>query len=385
MQFEDINMELLSMSFQTECAGIFDFTRLKGKRIVLFGAGNEGVCAVSILRDNGVEPECFCDNYKEGVQYKTGLPIILANRLMDDYSDAIVIITAIGYKDEILSGLDRLGVNRSRIITDFKAHLYRQPYLMYFELNIVDHCNISCYSCSHFSPIAEERVSPLELVISDLWRMSELTEQNVDEIHILGGEPLLHPNLDKILITAREAFPHSILSLVTNGVLLFKQPNDFWSVCKENDITIEVTKYPINLDYENMIHIVEDKGIKFKFHSYTGKAQKTLYKMPLDLDGAQDLEESFSRCTLANRWIALMDGRMYTCQVAPNVHHFNKKFNENLHLKVRDYLDIYKVKDINEILSFLAVPKPFCKYCKTDDIVNGIPWQPSKKDKSEWT
>jgi hypothetical protein len=363
---------------------VFDFESLKDKRIVLFGAGNEGVCAVSVLRDNGISPECFCDNYKEGVQPKTGLPIILASRLLDDFADATVIVTAIGYMDEILTGLDKLGVTKDRIVTDFKAHLYKQPHLMYFELNIVDHCNISCLGCSHFSPIAEKRVSPLESVKNDLMRMSELTRQNVDEIHILGGEPLLHPNLCAIMEAARAAFPDSVLSVITNGVLLLNQPETFWRVCRDNDITLEVTKYPLNIDYETITQTCAENGVRFKFHSYTGKAVKTLYKMPLDTDGSRDAAESFAACTLANRWIALMDGKMYTCQTAPNAVHFNKKFNKAMNLESGDYIDIYKVKNVNKILEFLAAPKPFCKHCKTTEIVNNIPWRPSKQEMSEW-
>jgi len=360
-----------------------DTLKLKNNRIVLFGAGNEGVCAADILRKNGIEPLCFCDNYKQGG--KAGLPIISTQELISSYPDALVVVTAIGYADEIIASLKNQGVDESRIVTGFKAHLYKQPYLSYFELNIVDHCNISCLGCSHFSPIAQERISTLESILSDLRRMSELTAQNVDEIHILGGEPLLHPGLNEILRAAREAFPKSVLSVITNGVLLQKQKAVFWDTCKQNDITIEVTKYPINMDYEKIVDMVREKGIKFKFHSYTGKATKTLYKMPLDIQGRQDPDVSFLGCTLANRWIALMDGKMYTCQVAPNVFHFNKKFGANLDLESGDYLDIYKAKDIDEILDFLAEPKPFCRYCRIDGIVNGIPWQPSRQEISEWT
>jgi len=362
---------------------LFDFETLKGKRVVLFGAGNEGVCAVDILKKSGIEPICFCDNYKQGE--KAGLPIISTDELIAKYPDATIVITAIGYADEIIAELRKRVVSDDKIVTEFKSHQYKQPYLAYYEINIVDHCNITCAGCSHFSPIAEKRFSPLEAVQSDLRRMSELTKQNVYELHILGGEPLLHPDLNEIFITAREIFPNTIISLITNGVLLLKQEEAFWDVCMENKITIEVTKYPINLDYDKIVQTVESKGIAFKFHSYTGKATKTLYKMPLDLDGKQDVDKSFSNCTLANRWIALMDGKLYTCQVAPNAFHFNKRFGASLELEDGDYLDIYKVKDIDEILDFLAAPKPFCKYCKTDIIVNGIPWQPSKKVIEEWT
>ena len=362
---------------------MFDFNALANRKFILFGAGNEGICAVDILRKNEIEPLCFCDNYKQGE--KAGLPIISTAELSKNHRDALILITAIGYADEIILELKNLGIKDDNIISDFRVHLYKQPYLAYFELNIVDHCNISCLGCSHFSPIAEERVSSLESIKSDLQRMSELTAQNVDEIHILGGEPLLHPKLNEILTTSRELFPKSVLSVITNGASLLKQDSSFWDTCKLNDITIEVTKYPVNMDYDKIVKTVEEKGIKFKFHSYTGKKQKTLYKMPLDLNGSQSPETSFRNCTLANRWIALMDGKMYTCQVSPNVSHFNKKFDENLDLQDGDFIDIYKAKDIDEILTFLSTPKPFCKYCNIDGIINGIPWQSSKRKISEWT
>ena len=361
---------------------MFDFEKLKGKRVVLFGAGNEGICAAYILKENGVVPVCFCDNYKEGD--RVGLPIISTDTLIKDYGDAMIVVTAIGYMPEIIVELKRLGISEERIVTELKTHLYKQPYLAYFEVNICDHCNISCKGCSHFSPLADSRTSSLDVIRSDLRRMSELTSQNVDEIHLLGGEPLLHPDLPEILITAREAFPDTVISIITNGILLLKQNEVFWEACKDNRITVEVTKYPINLDYQKIIQAVEEKGISFKFHSYTGKAQKTLYKMPLDIKGRQNPEVSFRNCTLANRWIALMDGKIYTCQTAPNVIHFNNRFGTRMDLQDSDCVDIYKARDIDEILSFLCTPKPFCKYCKTTEIINGIPWAPSKSEMDEW-
>ena len=361
---------------------LFDLDLLRDKPVVLFGAGNEGVHAAGILRGHGITPLCFCDNYKEGE--KAGLEIIPLNKVLAGWPDAKILITAIGYADEIISTLKDSGVREGDIITEFRAHLYEQPYLAYFELNIVDHCNISCLGCSHFSPIAEERCWPADTIKHDLRRMSELTAQRVDEIHILGGEPLLHPDLCEILRQARLVFPHSVLSVITNGVLLVKQDGNFWRVCRENDITLEVTKYPMPVDYDKIARTAEEKNVAFKFHSYTGKAQKTLYKMPMDTSGRQDPAVSFSGCTLANRWTAVMDGKMYTCQVAPNAYHFNKRFNAGMELEAGDYIDIHDAGNIGEVLSFLSTPKPFCRYCRIDGIENNLPWQPSKKEMSEW-
>lgn len=50
----------------------------------------------------------------------------------------------------------------------------------------------------------------------------------------------------------------------------------------------------------------------------------------------------------------------------------------------RDYIDIYKVKNLDEILAFMAKPIPFCKYCYLSHEPILYNWAPSKKDISEW-
>jgi len=80
--------------------------------------------------------------------------------------------------------------------------------------------------------------------------MSILLNGNVKRIGVMGGEPLLHPELKQILISARVYFPDTLIQLVTNGLLLLRQDEEFWQICRENNITLVNTRYPINLDYE---------------------------------------------------------------------------------------------------------------------------------------
>ena len=49
-----------------------------------------------------------------------------------------------------------------------------------------------------------------------------------------------------------------------------------------------------------------------------------------------------------------------------------------------DYIDIYKAKDYNEILQFLAKPVPFCKYCDISKVRDMGSWMRSSKDISEY-
>ena len=147
-------------------------------------------------------------------------------------------------KREALSRLDALEAQTLRSTP--------QPRLGLVEVAILDHCNLNCRGCFHFAPLAKERIIPLENIQSDLRRLSSLTAGRLTRLRIMGGEPLLHPDLLEILRTARGCFPRTVVSVLSNGVLLPTRKQGFWDVCRENDITVEVTKYPIDVDYDNV-------------------------------------------------------------------------------------------------------------------------------------
>ena len=278
--------------------------------------------------------------------------------------------------------MPRLPLEKLRAETN---KLTPQKKLNYFVLNILDHCNLNCRGCDHFASIAKEKFVPYETIARDVKRFSELMDQEVNQIGIMGGEPLLHPELADIIKVTRKYFPHTNIKVDTNGILLLNQKEDFWKSCKDNDIVICNTKYPINLDFNKMQTTCKQKGVKFEFYGNTGEELKTLNKMVLDLEGKQDPKKSFSRCSQANDCNFLMEGKLYPCTMAPNVHIFNEQFGENLQLSKDDYLDIYDESITKEaVLNFLARPIPFCRYCDIESRSYGYPWGITNKKETEW-
>ena len=283
-----------------------------------------------------------------------------------------------------LQSESKLQKNQIVQIEKYMIKQMQQPILEYFVLNILDHCNLRCKGCDHFAAIAEERFVSLEHIEKDLVRMSELMNQQVARIGIMGGEPLLHPELLQILALARKCFPNALLQLVTNGLLLMNQSEEFWQTCKEHNIVVVNTKYPINLDYDGMIARAEKYGVTFEHYGNTGEKTKTSYKIPLDLNGKQNPRSNYLKCHHSNNCALLMEGKFYACTVASNVKIFNKKFGTNLQLVEEDYLDIYKVTDKHEILRFLSKPIPFCRFCDVEHRRYGLEWERSKQLKEEW-
>ena len=260
-----------------------------------------------------------------------------------------------------------------------------KPCLEYMVLNILDHCNLRCKGCDHFACIADKYEVPYKTIHEDIKRMAEIFHNDyIMKIAVMGGEPLLHPELLKILKDVRESFPHAMIRLTTNGILLLKQKEDFWETCKENDIVIVQTRYPIALDFEGIREKAEMEGVKHIYFEGTGdKEVRKSFKKIIDLEGNNDPVESFANCHISNYGNFLMEGKMYSCPFSCQSYRiFNKKFKKELRLTEKDYLDIYQVDDMQTFFEFAARPKFYCRYCT--GISPLFDWTRSKQEIVEW-
>jgi MoaA/NifB/PqqE/SkfB family radical SAM enzyme len=262
--------------------------------------------------------------------------------------------------------------------------------LLKITILLTDHCNLNCAYCHVLSPLASERFCDINNFRNDCERLSVLTDRKVDFICLMGGEPLLHPQITTFFDIARSCFDKNVggggvINMTTNGILLAKQPESFWQSCKKNDIDICITKYPVNLDFEKMETIAKNYGVNLSYNSGTDKVTKRMHIMPLDIKGDNDIQKSWRLCSQAINCATLRDGRLYPCNIRSTISYFNKYFNTSLQEEDADSIDIYDAKNIDEILDFLRNPIPFCKYCDWTNAVFSTEWHKSKKEISEWT
>ena len=122
--------------------------------------------------------------------------------------------------------------------------------MLNFEVHVSEHCNLNCKGCFHFSPLAEPEFLDVIQYEKDLARLSELFYHEVEYINLMGGEPLLNPEIIKIIQLTRQYFPHGKIRVVTNGLKLGEMPDEFWEACHDNSVSINPTLYPIGLDLE---------------------------------------------------------------------------------------------------------------------------------------
>jgi MoaA/NifB/PqqE/SkfB family radical SAM enzyme len=257
-----------------------------------------------------------------------------------------------------------------------------RKHLGVIEFHLAEHCNLNCAGCDHFSPLAQEEYADLGIVEKDMARLASLTHGNIKEIRLIGGEPLLHKNVVSFFPLVRRYFPKSRILLFTNGILLTKQADVFWESCRNNKIVLFVTRYPININTEAIEAKCKKYGIDF-LHP-PGIRDDEMYRCVLSLEGKGDVKTNWKYC-MHNVWTFLRNGRIYPCPFYANIHHFNRHFKTNLPLTDKDSIDIHQVKNLKEILRFLAKPIPACRYCDIGAYTYGHKWGISKKESGEWT
>lgn len=381
-----------------------ELNNLKRDSLYLYGAGKLAGKALDCLGKDNISGVLVSDINNNPKMLKDCVPVLSVSDDCVPRSSLILIAVSWLHRVEIVQTLRQYGYTQIAFLSDVMERefytddisifreecmqmLWRvtpQPMLKGIVVNIVDHCNLNCAGCDHFSSIAQERIVSVERLRMDLSRMQELLSERVGDLRIMGGEPLLHPELEEILLLSKELFPKNQIKLYTNGIRLKQMQNRFWEVCRNTDTIIKVTKYPIAFDYEEQERMAESQGVRYEYYA-GGETVKTLYHIPLDLQGKQDPVMNFMSCFHAVECITLSEGRLYPCTIAPNLHIFNQKYDTSIPLTEADGIDIYKVQSGEELLERLCKPLPVCRFCNIKKRSSGHEWHTTRGDIGEWS
>jgi hypothetical protein len=248
--------------------------------------------------------------------------------------------------------------------------------LAYIETHLVDHCNLNCKGCYHFSPLSKKNFIVFNTFKKDFQRLRTLFD-DIKMIRLMGGEPLLHPDLQQFLECARYNFPNSTICLVTNGILLNNQKDAFWKTCNRNNIVIQVTSYPIKLNIDSVKEKTERFQARLELSSLI-----THFGKNINANGDSDPTLSFRNCRLRFNCPNLRDGNVYLCWFTPLVHIFSDFFKKRINIEKSDYINIHEDISAYDIFEFLRHPTPMCKWCLYDWPYDG--WEISKKSIIEW-
>lgn len=254
------------------------------------------------------------------------------------------------------------------------------------DIHITEHCNLNCKGCTHFSPIAEKEFIDLEIMEKSLMKLSKYNKI-FKAIQLLGGEPLLNPDIVKIIPLVRKIFPNSNIIIFTNGLLLNsidRQLPDFWSLVNEYNIGIKVTKYPINLNINLIKYICDKHKVKVEFCNNNDKHQWYSFKLKREKNNLIAFRYKWFKLFQCSTYhcIQLVGTNLYPCPHSAYMRHIKNRFNLNWTHYKEDYLDITKVNSAQEIRKFMIKAVPFCRHCGSR--YKKSIWGKSEYSEDEW-
>lgn len=250
------------------------------------------------------------------------------------------------------------------------------------DYHITNHCNLNCAGCNQFGTLAKPWFVSYEQFCEE-WQLVHDKDIKIKEIRILGGETLLHPDLNKLVIFLRSLFPNSSIVVYTNAILLEKRKEEIMPVFNEQKITLFISRYPnLKLDYWDLI-----RG----FSSVQWADESFFMNTCLHRNPDFDPDYSFHHCNSSQVWQCrfLKDNRLYACSMLPNICHLIDYFPELKdtplgQMKIEDNGIDIREHTVEEIENFLYQTMPACAFCNIAHARQFHPWHLSKYELSEW-
>lgn len=293
--------------------------------------------------------------------------------------------------DFMASRIDSMEHTQKINMVQLASKTITRTIIQHLDYHLTTHCNLNCKGCSTFSPIAEKWFAQPDSCGKDMQALHNLIGDNIQQIHLLGGEPLLHPQAGEFAAVTRSVFPHARIDFTTNGLLVRQMPESFWEKLRQTKVAIKFTRYPIALDYEDIIRYVKEKGVDV-FSAGTEKPIEYFRRIPLEPAGIYNIFQSYVQCPYTE-CAQLRDGKLFRCPASAFSDILNQKMAQEdatgndlktFALHPCDYIDLNGNATKQDVFSFLSSAIPFCAYCNVSRMDPCVKWEASQKRIEEW-
>ncbi len=280
-----------------------------------------------------------------------------------------------GLGESILTKID-LSQMRNLLAPAHKELLYRMTTL-YVEIQLCDRCNLDCAYCSHLSPVSKPVTISLETLEAECHRLARV---GVDEVNLMGGEPLLHPQVCEAIKLTRSILPNIKLIVSTNGLLLPRMSKDFWQCCRENKVVLRITPYPKakngTLNYFKYVWLIRKNRVRMESTGWRFGFRHQLLSEKAEYDATSNYLRCQLHCT------QVRDATLWPCAYVAYAFNLNNKFGTNFKTAAGDSLPLDGIT-ATDLRLWLLRTKPFCAHCGIKD-AQRITWRRSQYTRDEW-
>lgn len=283
--------------------------------------------------------------------------------------DAVVLPGSLSLKTlaSMVRELQSMGIAEERIkvadpsIEHGRAYVQLVPYrnwhaLDYLEFHVSHVCNLNCKGCCHFSSLTKQKFPDF-----DEWNMG-ITRLHtifpfIKRIHLLGGEPLINPELPRYAARTRDLYPDSIIEVVTNAILADRLTEEVIDVLRRAAIKVSVSAYPGVFDRATRgIEFLHAHGLLGSVHTATEftkmltRERKTFPYRSIEYV-----------CHCPN----LVGTKLYACPIIAYLSDFNAYFHADFPM-TGGCVDLADASmTVERLREELYRPFPLCDYCRS--------------------
>ena len=366
---------------------------------VIFCAGHYGIMLMHMLRrgilsDEHSENIYFCDNYRYEERYIDGCKVLSPEELCQIKEDIQILISSPKHYDEVLIQLHDIGIRQPVYIVPEYVYRFKwnninlppfvkvdinKPRLRLIQIPITESCNMNCKGCNLIYNEKSNNLMDFEefcVCMNDLGRLFS----GVSHLTLLGGEPLLHPQLEDIVYEARRSFPDTELEIRTNGTLLFNLSENVFKAIADTDTEIWVSLYPPMIDKKDEItKELNKRCIRVRFIGPFYNFRKLV-----NARGDYDPDVIYQKC---DKCLNLFEGSI-SCGLGYLIEKLEKRFGVKIckdEYKRLHRFDIHTTEyDGWEIIKYLNSGSSLCSFCAyqnwgEDDEHISFPWSIGKE------
>ena len=267
-----------------------------------------------------------------------------------------------------------------------------KPVLPFVETMITQVCNLACAGCTNYSDLSHKGYVTWKDGKEQLEKWLEIVD--IPDFGIMGGEPLINPQVDEWLIGVRDLMPNAQIRFTTNGLLMHKHTDIIKLMHELGNVVFKITVH--TPDDEILKSTIDDIFNNFQWTEVTEygiKRWKTSNNLRLQINYPTQFlktfkgnynnmlpfdsipSESFNDC-IQQTCPLLYNGKIYKCSTAgllKDTLDFNNIKNE-LWIKHIDN-GISTTDDINHIKRFVenfGKPNALCRQCPTKKDTSAI-------------
>lgn len=268
-----------------------EFNLLKYERepIVIYGAGTFGEYTLLALRQQGIEPVCFCDKRKAG-EIIQGVKVYSDKYILKIENPVVLLAVGVALK-EVIEFFRKNGITNFFSIYQFvfeekrlcmdqisaeRRDIYYFKHLYRFALEclenrdkgmfsvdwvITEKCSLKCRECANLMQYYE---SPCNYTVTELQKnLDRLLEVagKVFDLRVLGGEPFMNPALAEIIEKYLMDNRVVNITIYTNATI---PPRDKEiQVLKHSKVKCQISNYGETVkNFKKFVGIMEKEGIR---------------------------------------------------------------------------------------------------------------------------